>query len=114
MLTGLVPHLIQDAETMSRRMEHRGACACDNNTGDGAGVMMAVPTSSTARGSGTPASQNMLGGAEHSAAPCCHYATGVCFLEQMTAPEAERRFEEEALANNLKVHLIVSIMVLMS
>ena len=25
------------------RMEHRGACGCDNDTGDGAGVLTAVP-----------------------------------------------------------------------
>lgn len=24
-------------------MNHRGACACDNDTGDGAGVMCAIP-----------------------------------------------------------------------
>lgn len=27
--------LLRSAETMSRRMEHRGACSCDNLTGDG-------------------------------------------------------------------------------
>ncbi len=25
------------------RMEHRGGCACDNDTGDGAGVLTGVP-----------------------------------------------------------------------
>lgn len=24
-------------------MNHRGACACDNDTGDGAGVLSAIP-----------------------------------------------------------------------
>lgn len=24
-------------------MNHRGACACDNDTGDGAGVLCAIP-----------------------------------------------------------------------
>ena len=28
---------------MLERMEHRGACGCDNDTGDGAGVMTAIP-----------------------------------------------------------------------
>lgn len=28
---------------MLERMDHRGACACDENTGDGAGVMTAIP-----------------------------------------------------------------------
>ncbi|KAH6927180.1 hypothetical protein HPB50_000143 [Hyalomma asiaticum] len=80
---------------MSRRMEHRGACACDNNTGDGAGVMMAVPDKFYRKR--LREELNIV------LPPAGHYATGVCFLEQMTAPEAERRFEEEALANNLKV-----------
>lgn len=28
---------------MSERMTHRGACSCDNLTGDGAGIMIAIP-----------------------------------------------------------------------
>jgi len=24
-------------------MEHRGACSCDNSTGDGAGVLASIP-----------------------------------------------------------------------
>ncbi|KAL3222650.1 hypothetical protein MRX96_028349 [Rhipicephalus microplus] len=95
-IEGVPSHkLILDAETMSRRMEHRGACACDNNTGDGAGVMMAVPDKFYRKR--LREELNIV------LPPAGHYATGVCFLEQMTAPEAERRFEEEALANNLKV-----------
>lgn len=35
--------IIQDAQVLSSRMVHRGACACDNDTGDGAGVMCAIP-----------------------------------------------------------------------
>ncbi|XP_035213365.1 putative glutamate synthase [NADPH] isoform X2 [Stegodyphus dumicola] len=43
-MKGITSHkLIDDAETISRRLEHRGACACDNNTGDGAGVMTSIP-----------------------------------------------------------------------
>lgn len=95
-IEGVPSHkIIQDAETMSRRMEHRGACACDNNTGDGAGVMMAVPDKFYRKR--LREELNIV------LPPAGHYATGVCFLEQMTAPEAERRFEEEALANKLKV-----------
>ncbi|MPC87253.1 Glutamate synthase 2 [NADH], chloroplastic [Portunus trituberculatus] len=26
-------------------MKHRGACSCDNDTGDGAGLMAAIPHS---------------------------------------------------------------------
>lgn len=28
---------------MLERLAHRGACACDNDSGDGAGVMTAIP-----------------------------------------------------------------------
>ncbi|KAH9630613.1 hypothetical protein HF086_007037 [Spodoptera exigua] len=35
--------IVRDAETLAKRMEHRGACACDNDTGDGAGVLTAIP-----------------------------------------------------------------------
>lgn len=28
---------------MLNRMEHRGACGCDDETGDGAGVMTGIP-----------------------------------------------------------------------
>ena len=35
--------VIMDAKTMLIRMAHRGACGCDNNTGDGAGVMTTIP-----------------------------------------------------------------------
>ncbi|CAG0889588.1 unnamed protein product [Darwinula stevensoni] len=35
--------ILRDAETLSVRMKHRGACSCDNDTGDGAGVVTAIP-----------------------------------------------------------------------
>lgn len=35
--------VLRDAQTMLQRMEHRGACGCDNDTGDGAGVLTAIP-----------------------------------------------------------------------
>jgi glutamate synthase (NADPH/NADH) large chain len=35
--------IIADALTMLERMEHRGACGCEPNTGDGAGILIQVP-----------------------------------------------------------------------
>ena len=35
--------IVRDAQILSARMNHRGACACDNDTGDGAGVLCAIP-----------------------------------------------------------------------
>lgn len=38
-----VLQIIRDAQKLSARMNHRGACACDNDSGDGAGVLSAIP-----------------------------------------------------------------------
>ncbi|MFN5931470.1 MAG: glutamate synthase large subunit [Sphingobacteriales bacterium] len=35
--------IIADALTILENMEHRGACGCENNTGDGAGIQIQVP-----------------------------------------------------------------------
>jgi glutamate synthase (NADPH/NADH) large chain len=35
--------IIFDALTVLENMEHRGACGCENNTGDGAGIMIQTP-----------------------------------------------------------------------
>jgi glutamate synthase (NADPH/NADH) large chain len=43
-LKGKASHsIIEDAITMLTRMDHRGACGCEVNTGDGAGIMTALP-----------------------------------------------------------------------
>jgi glutamate synthase (NADPH/NADH) large chain len=34
---------VTDALTILENMEHRGACGCENNTGDGAGILIQVP-----------------------------------------------------------------------
>src|SRR5689334_16471869 len=35
--------IISDALTVLENMEHRGACGCESNTGDGAGIMLQMP-----------------------------------------------------------------------
>ena len=35
--------IVLDAETVLCNMDHRGACGCENNTGDGAGILTALP-----------------------------------------------------------------------
>ena len=35
--------IIEDAERILRHMTHRGACGCEENTGDGAGILTALP-----------------------------------------------------------------------
>jgi glutamate synthase (NADPH/NADH) large chain len=34
---------VVDAEIMLQRMEHRGGCGCEPNTGDGAGILTGMP-----------------------------------------------------------------------
>jgi hypothetical protein len=34
---------VNDTIEMLERMAHRGACGCEKNTGDGAGIMVALP-----------------------------------------------------------------------
>jgi glutamate synthase (NADPH/NADH) large chain len=36
--------IITDANRILRHMDHRGACGCEENTGDGAGMLTALPT----------------------------------------------------------------------
>jgi len=35
--------IVSDALTMLERMDHRGACGCEVNTGDGAGILTTIP-----------------------------------------------------------------------
>lgn len=37
--------IVVDADRMLRHMDHRGACGCEENTGDGAGMMTGLPVS---------------------------------------------------------------------
>ncbi|XP_018496829.1 glutamate synthase 1 [NADH], chloroplastic [Galendromus occidentalis] len=87
--------LITDAETIARRMEHRGACSCDNNTGDGAGVMVGLPHTFYQK-----IVKDELG---FDLPEKGKYATGIVFLESLKATETEAAFEAEATADGLKV-----------
>ncbi len=43
-IKGVASHqIVVDSEDLLRRMDHRGACGCEENTGDGAGIMTALP-----------------------------------------------------------------------
>jgi len=36
-------NIVDDALTILEKLEHRGACGCETNTGDGAGILMQIP-----------------------------------------------------------------------
>ncbi|KAL5009527.1 hypothetical protein ScPMuIL_011832 [Solemya velum] len=43
-IDGIKSHkVLRDSQIMLERMEHRGACSCDNDSGDGAGVLTGIP-----------------------------------------------------------------------
>jgi glutamate synthase (NADPH/NADH) large chain len=43
-IKGTASHqIVLDADTILRNMDHRGACGCEQNTGDGAGILVAIP-----------------------------------------------------------------------
>uniref|UniRef100_UPI0014793D12 putative glutamate synthase [NADPH] isoform X1 n=2 Tax=Osmia lignaria TaxID=473952 RepID=UPI0014793D12 len=87
--------IIRDAETLSARMNHRGACACDNDTGDGAGVLCSIPHEYYAEE--LREQQNV------ELPEFGRYATGVLFLDKNTHKEVEAAFDKLAKECNLRV-----------
>ncbi|XP_037934060.1 putative glutamate synthase [NADPH] isoform X2 [Teleopsis dalmanni] len=87
--------ILRDAQTLSERMNHRGACACDNDTGDGAGVLASIPHGLYAK---ALASQGV------SLPNLGDYATGIFYLDEQTHAQAETEFN--ALAKSLGMDII--------
>ncbi|CAK9810578.1 Glutamate synthase [NADH] [Anthophora plagiata] len=87
--------IVRDAETLSARMNHRGACACDNDTGDGAGVLCAIPHEYYA---------DELRERQNVELPeFGRYATGILFLDKNSHEAAEAAFANLAEECNLRV-----------
>nr|CAD7402429.1 unnamed protein product [Timema poppensis] len=87
--------IVRDAETLSSRMNHRGACACDNDTGDGAGVLTAIPHTFYAHELKKTHNVDLP--------PYGKYATGIIYLDKAHHDESERQFTELAKECNLDV-----------
>ncbi|MEY3459606.1 MAG: Ferredoxin-dependent glutamate synthase 1, partial [Planctomycetota bacterium] len=66
--------IVMDAATILRAMDHRGACGCESNTGDGAGMLTALPHRFLQR-----AARESLGITLPAAG---QYAAGIVFLPQ--------------------------------
>ncbi|MCR4300798.1 MAG: glutamate synthase large subunit [Sulfuricaulis sp.] len=75
--------IVTQALTVLRNLMHRGACGCEENTGDGAGILIQLPHAFLERETGK------LG---IKLPPSGHYGTGLIFLPR-DAAEA-RRFQE--------------------
>ncbi|CAH0729004.1 unnamed protein product, partial [Brenthis ino] len=87
--------IVRDAETLAKRMEHRGACACDNDTGDGAGVLTAIPHQFYCA---------QLRDSHQLDLPSFgHYATGIFFLDKLHHQDIEKKFQELAESLGLRV-----------
>ncbi|CAJ0935345.1 unnamed protein product, partial [Mesorhabditis belari] len=95
-IKGIQTHkILKDARTMLERMAHRGACGCDNDTGDGAGVLTAIPDSLY---------RDELKKTENlDLPPFGQYATGIVFLNEDSYKQAKEALGDLARACKLKV-----------
>ncbi|XP_017778154.1 PREDICTED: glutamate synthase [NADH], amyloplastic isoform X1 [Nicrophorus vespilloides] len=87
--------IVRDAQRLSTSMNHRGACACDNDTGDGAGILAAIPHDFYA--AQLKDSDNIQ------LSPFGKYATGIIFLDKLHHQESEAKFGELAEELGLSV-----------
>lgn len=95
-IDGISSHkVLRDSQTMLERMEHRGACGCDNDTGDGAGVLTAIPHKLYSR----------IVKAEHDVElpDKGAYGTGIFFIGKDYVTAAQQQFEDLAEQCSLKV-----------
>lgn len=86
--------VVLDAKKMLIRMAHRGACGCDDNTGDGAGVMTTIPDKLF---------RNELRKSDIELPESGQYAVGVIFMPRENPRQVQTEFEKMALSYNLKV-----------
>jgi len=89
--------ILDDARKLSGRMIHRGACSADNDTGDGAGALFAMPHSFY---------RKVLREEHNLEIPDQGlYATGMIFLDEENGQNSRKVFEEIAGETGLKVLL---------
>ena len=83
--------IVRDADEMLKRMNHRGACGCEPNTGDGAGMLTALP-----HGFLRKVAERDL----HAALPePGQFAAGLVFLPRIAAEQAKcKRVVEQIIA----------------
>uniref|UniRef100_A0A0K0EY34 glutamate synthase (ferredoxin) n=1 Tax=Strongyloides venezuelensis TaxID=75913 RepID=A0A0K0EY34_STRVS len=88
-------NILKEGRTMLERMAHRGACACDNDSGDGAGVMASIPDKLYRKS--VKETDNI------DLPPPGQYATGILFLDKETYKQAKESFVDLARGSNIKV-----------
>ncbi len=76
--------IVEQALTVLENLDHRGACGCEENTGDGAGILMQVPHAFF---------QRACDGLGFALPKLGHYGVGMLFLP----PEREQRLQCERM-----------------
>ena len=89
---------ITDSLTMLARMQHRGGCGCEESSGDGAGVIVAMPHEFL--------SQVALADLGAKLPPSGEYAVGMFFLPNDPGERARCRADVEACANALNITVL--------
>ena len=79
--------IVQQALTVLQNLDHRGACGCEDNTGDGAGILLQVPHKFL---------QHACDGIGLQLPRSGHYGVGMVFLppDREQRHHCERRLEE--------------------
>ncbi|XP_053398015.1 uncharacterized protein LOC123552518 isoform X2 [Mercenaria mercenaria] len=94
-IDGIRSHkILRDSEIMLRRMEHRGACGCDNDSGDGAGVVTGIPHKLYA---------NIMSAQGVSLPGEGKYATGMIFIDKTDQNEIQELFTGMATQFGLQI-----------
>jgi glutamate synthase (NADPH/NADH) large chain len=89
--------IIVDALTMLENMEHRGACGCDPDSGDGAGIMMQIPHEFFLDECSSHAIDLKEPG---------HYGVGMMFMPQDSQARKASKKIIEACANRLNIPIL--------
>jgi len=89
--------IVSDALTILRNLDHRGACGCEVNTGDGAGILMQIPDKFLRR---------VCGAQGIELPPAGRYGAGVVFTSPDPAHIAEGRKIFNAIVANQGLTLL--------
>src|ERR1700675_4386502 len=74
--------IVSDALTILENMEHRGACGCEANTGDGAGILIQTPDRFL---------RKVTADLGIALPPAGQYGTGLVFLPRLAAEREQLR-----------------------
>jgi glutamate synthase (NADPH/NADH) large chain len=98
-INGVRSHqIIKDADQVLQRMTHRGACGCEDNTGDGAGILTALPHEFLRK----VALEDLKA---HLPEPG-RFAAGLVFLPQIKAERDRCKRIVEEIVSQQKQHLV--------